>query len=119
MVYTAMKMFMEISPQLFDECSHDYTERQNSAEQREKARLDRWDKIVELAKDRKNGVAPPPANPPAAAADAPGQVDDIDTITQDNQTRLNALKLQDETGATKEQRKVREVSQNSVSTAHF
>ena len=41
MVYNAMKMFMEINPQLFDECSHEYNERMNSAEEREKARLSR------------------------------------------------------------------------------
>ena len=32
MVYNAMKLFMEINPQLFDDCSHDYTEHQNNAE---------------------------------------------------------------------------------------
>ena len=38
MVYNAMKLFMEINPQLFDDCSHDYTEHQNNAEAREQAR---------------------------------------------------------------------------------
>ncbi|KAJ5318067.1 hypothetical protein N7508_002575 [Penicillium antarcticum] len=59
MVYNAMKMFMEINPQLFDECSHEYTEHQNSADQREKTRTDRWDMIEQQAKDRKNGIPPP------------------------------------------------------------
>ncbi|KAJ6185391.1 hypothetical protein N7519_006692 [Penicillium mononematosum] len=60
MVYNAMKMFMEINPQLFDECSHDYTEHQNNADQREKTRADRWEVIEQQAKDRKNGIPPPP-----------------------------------------------------------
>ncbi|KAI9933112.1 hypothetical protein ASPWEDRAFT_174274 [Aspergillus wentii DTO 134E9] len=95
MVYNAMKMFMEINPQLFDECSHEYNERQNSAEEREQARQDRWTKLAEQAKDRRNGV-PAPA-PPAADVS-----DDVDALTQDNQNRLNALKLEDESRSPKE-----------------
>ncbi|KAL5355668.1 phosphatase 2A regulatory B subunit-domain-containing protein [Aspergillus floccosus] len=99
MVYNAMKMFMEINPQLFDECSHEYNERQNTAEQREQARKDRWEKLAEQAKERKNGVPPPPA----PALDVPLQIDEVDSITQDSQKRLHALKL-DETGSSKERR---------------
>ncbi|KAH2155724.1 hypothetical protein KXV68_004997, partial [Aspergillus fumigatus] len=91
MVYNAMKMFMEINPQLFDECSHEYNERQNSAEQREKSRQERWEKVLERAKQRKNGLLPPPAPP----AEVPAQVDEVDALAQDNQKRLNALKLED------------------------
>lgn len=95
MVYNAMKMFMEINPQLFDECSHEYNERMNSAEEREKARLSRWDKIAEQAKDRKNGVVPPPA--PANAS----KTDEADP-TDDAQERLDSLKLQDESASKEE-----------------
>ncbi|BDD58824.1 Serine/threonine-protein phosphatase 2A 56 kDa regulatory subunit delta isoform, variant 3 [Monascus purpureus] len=109
MVYNAMKMFMEINPQLFDECSHEYNERQNSAEQREKARVDRWDKLAEMAKDRKNGIPPPPpAHPPAVL----GQVDEIDALAEENETRLNSLKIQDESSTTKERRRLRDLSQS-------
>ncbi|GMF73853.1 unnamed protein product [Aspergillus oryzae] len=98
MVYNAMKMFMEINPQLFDECSHEYNERQNSAEQRERARKERWEKLAEQAKDRQNGVPAPP--PPA---DIPVYVDEVDTITEDSQNRLQSLKL-DDSGSVKERR---------------
>lgn len=124
MVYNAMKMFMEINPQLFDECSHEYNERMNGAEERERARLSRWDKIEEQAKDRKNGVIPPtaPAAPAATAspgADVPSQVDEVDSITSENQQRLDALKLQDDSGSGKE-RRVRDSTPTSVSpAAHF
>lgn len=91
MVYNAMKMFMEINPQLFDECSHDYNERQNSAEQRERARLSRWEKVAERAKDRQNGIAPPPMS----SAEIPVQVDEVDSLTTDSQQRLHALKLEE------------------------
>jgi len=97
MVYNAMKMFMEINPQLFDECSHEYNERMNTAEQREQARQDRWAKLAEQAKDRKNGVAPPPSN----TGEIPLQIDEVDVIAQDTQNRL---KLQDESGSTPERK---------------
>lgn len=99
MVYNAMKMFMEINPQLFDECSHEYTEHQNSAEQREQARLSRWDKIEEQAKDRKNGVSPPR---PAPALDVPEPIDEVEAMTHESQKRLNTLKLQEDSDTSRE-----------------
>ncbi|KAL2851079.1 phosphatase 2A regulatory B subunit-domain-containing protein [Aspergillus pseudoustus] len=96
MVYNAMKMFMEINPQLFDECSHEYNERQNSAELREKARLSRWAKVTEKAAQRQNGVARPRGS---SSAEIPLQLDDIDAITQDSQNRLSSLKLDESSPA--------------------
>lgn len=110
MVYNAMKMFMEINPQLFDECSHDFTEHQNSAGQREKTRSDRWDIIEQQAKDRKNGIPAPP--PPCL--DVPDSIDEVEAMTNENQNRLNTLKLQDDADASKE-RPSREGTPNSVS----
>jgi serine/threonine-protein phosphatase 2A regulatory subunit B' len=61
MVYNAMKLFMEINPQLFDDCSHDYTEHQNNADAREQARADKWAALAEQAKaNTANGSARPP-----------------------------------------------------------
>lgn len=125
MVYNAMKMFMEINPQLFDECSHEYNERMNGAEERERARLSRWDKLEEQAKERKNGVIPPaaaptaPTAPAAPAVDVPPQVDEVESITDDNQQRLDALKLQDDSGSGKERRVPRDSTPTSVSPADF
>jgi serine/threonine-protein phosphatase 2A regulatory subunit B' len=93
MVYNAMKLFMEINPQLFDECSHDYNELQNTAGQREKAREVKWAKLTEQADRMKKGLAKPPTAPSIK------EVDESDAA-QDNQERLNALKL-DETAASK------------------
>ncbi|KAE8154219.1 phosphatase 2A regulatory B subunit-domain-containing protein [Aspergillus avenaceus] len=98
MVYNAMKMFMEINPQLFDECSHEYNERQNSAEQRERSRKEKWEKLAARAKDRQNGVPAP--SPPA---DLPVYVDEVDSIANDSQKRLHALRL-DDSGPGKERR---------------
>lgn len=82
MVYNAMKLFMEINPQLFDDCSHDYNEHQNSADKREQARKEKWDKLQAQADRMKQGLQ----SRPVVNADA----------TQDNEQRLNALNLQDE-----------------------
>lgn len=113
MVYNAMKMFMEINPQLFDECSHDYTEHQNSAEQREKTRQDRWEMIEQQAK-RQDGAPPLPA--PNLSVREP--IDEVEAMTNESQKRLNTLKLQDESEAPKE-RPGREGTPTSVSPVYL
>ena len=90
MVYNAMKLFMEINPQLFDECSHDYTELQNSAESREQERQSKWDKLSEQANRMKAGLGA------SATTNATNSRLESDTITQDSQKRLDALKLHDD-----------------------
>jgi hypothetical protein len=107
MVYNAMKMFMEINPQLFDECSLEYNEQQSHSEQREKTRRNRWDQVADLAEKRKNGILPP-AKPVSGSTATPGsgpaRAEEIDPLAQENQKRLNALKLQDESNTGKERR---------------
>lgn len=86
MVYNAMKLFMEINPQLFDDCSHEYTEQQNTASAREAMRERKWAAIKDLAAQRKtNG---PSTNGPASSL---GESDAAD----DNQKRLDSLNLGD------------------------
>ena len=92
MVYNAMKLFMEINPQLFDDCSHDYNEHQNSADKREQARKDKWDRLQAQATKMKAGLEPHGRSLPHADADA----------TQDSQQKLGALKLHDESGLAKQ-----------------
>jgi serine/threonine-protein phosphatase 2A regulatory subunit B' len=100
MVYNAMKLFMEINPQLFDDCSHDYTEHQNTAEAREQAREDKWKALAEQAKLHKsNGTA----RGARAKATTPMRIDEVDPTTDENQKRLDSLKLQDV--AAREQRR--------------
>lgn len=94
MVYNAMKLFMEINPQLFDDCSHDYTEQQNSAAAREAMRERKWAALAEKAEQQRatNGTA-------HTAGRAQGgnlaRVDEVDPVTDDNQKRLGSLKIQD------------------------
>ncbi|KAJ5223360.1 hypothetical protein N7468_007902 [Penicillium chermesinum] len=96
MVYNAMKMFMEINPQLFDECSHDYTEHQNGAEQQTKWR----------------------SSPPAPNLNVPEPIDEVEALTNENQKRLNTLKIQEEAEVSKD-RPAREGTPNSVSPNHL
>ncbi|KAL6807411.1 putative B56-delta regulatory subunit of protein phosphatase 2A [Trichoderma sp. SZMC 28013] len=99
MVYNAMKLFMEINPQLFDDCSHDYTEQQNSAAAREALRERKWAALSQQADERRASLG-------LGHAEAPGRaqggnlprVDEVDPAAEDNQKRLDSLKLQDATG---------------------
>ena len=123
MVYNAMKLFMEINPQLFDECSDHYRETLASEEQTKLSRLDKWDQLKVMAQQHsKNAEA---VNPPITdrlgnKVRAPSKIDE-DPITQDSQKRLDALRLQDETAGARDGRRrkgsdsqVRETRQTSV-----
>ncbi|KAF2140144.1 uncharacterized protein K452DRAFT_51973 [Aplosporella prunicola CBS 121167] len=99
MVYNAMKLFMEVNPQLFDECSHEYAEKQNNAPQEQQSRQSRWDKLAELAAARQNGkvdVKLPAVTATGSKVSSPTRADDNDPLSQDSQRRLEALRLQDD-----------------------
>lgn len=106
MVYNAMKLFMEINPQLFDDCSHEYTEQQNTAAAREAERERKWAAITEAANQRKlaNGFS-------SRSAVAMPPLEEVDA-TEDNQKRLDSLKLQDS-----DRRDRQHERQNSVGSA--
>lgn len=117
MVYNAMKLFMEINPQLFDDCSHEYTEQQNSAASREALRQRKWAAIQDQANRRNatNGsAATAGAPPPRMAASTLPRVDEVQTA-EDNQKRLDSLKLQD--GDRRDRRPGMHDRQNSVGSA--
>ncbi|KAK5166532.1 serine/threonine-protein phosphatase 2A 56 kDa regulatory subunit delta isoform [Saxophila tyrrhenica] len=110
MVYNAMKLFMEVNPQLFDECTHDYTEQQSNLDAVKAARQAKWDRMQELADARKaeNGTAAPAVRPPAstgygskssvtkAAAATPMRAEDGDQMSRESQQRMERLRLQDD-----------------------
>lgn len=98
MVYNAMKLFMEINPQLFDDCSHDYTEQQNSAGEREALRERKWAALKEKADLRRasmGGVVSDASGTSRNKVSPMSRVDEVDPVTEDNQKRLDSLKLQD------------------------
>ena len=100
MVYNAMKLFMEINPQLFDDCSQDYNELQANAPVREEDRLSKWAKVQQLADKSKHERTQSSTN---GGTSEPK----IDTdATQENQKRLDALKLHDDSNAPAKQQSV-------------
>ena len=105
MVYNAMKLFMEVNPQLFDDCSHDYAESQKSAPQRQQARQMRWDQLAELAQARQSGNAERKA-PTATQSKlgSPLRTDDSDPVNQESSRRMEALRLQDDGAPSRERR---------------
>lgn len=113
-----MKLFMEVNPQLFDDCSHDYAEHQNQAAERKQNRQSRWDELGRIAEARKNGTLGTQTSSTANASGvgSPMRVDDNDPLSQDSQRRLEALRLQDDGLATRSrpQEFERQTSQTSV-----
>lgn len=95
MVYNAMKLFMEINPQLFDDCSHEYTEQQNSAAAREALRERKWAALSEKANQQRESNGALDAPPARNHVTPMSRVDEVDPVTEDNQKRLDSLKLQD------------------------
>lgn len=89
MVYNAMKLFMEVNPQLFDDCSHEYTEQQNSLESEKANRKAKWDRLSALAESMKqNGHSAAPA----VRAPARSQ---RDQDSDESQQRMERLRLGD------------------------
>lgn len=107
MVYNAMKLFMEVNPQLFDECSHEYTESQNTADQRAQARQAKWDRLTELAQKMKSGL---PRAASVAAGTAPGSTITASRTDDTDPLRLEQLRLQDDaTDSTRGQQQISSV----------
>ena len=102
MVYNAMKLFMEVNPQLFDECSHDYTEQQNNADAVKANRQAKWDRLAQLAESMKtNGnhaatSRPPPGSRSGSKVTSPLRQDDSDPLSVESQQRMERLRLQDD-----------------------
>lgn len=112
MVYNAMKLFMEVNPQLFDDCSHDYAESQNNAGQRQQSRQDRWDKLAKLAEDRQNGKIENLGSTATKVASTT-RLDDSDPLSQG---RLENLRLQDD-GSVSRDRRPKEYERASSQTS--
>ena len=113
MVYNAMKLFMEINPQLFDECSDHYRESEATAAATLQSRKDKWSIVVDRARRNSssgnsaaiaNAISPPLTDrtghkfDPATIGGKINEADEPVTV-QDSQQRLDALRLQDESGA--------------------
>lgn len=99
MVYNAMKLFMEVNPQLFDECSHDYTETQNNAEAVKANRQAKWDRLTQLAESMKqNGHAPAISRAPASYSNSSVKAPAPIAEDEESRARMEQLRLQDRPG---------------------
>ena len=106
MVYNAMKLFMEVNPQLFDECSHEYTEQQNNADAVKANRQAKWDRLTQLAESMKANGTAPAVRPPTSGYNSksgsrvtsPLRQDDSDPMSRESQQRMERLRLQDDNG---------------------
>ena len=108
MVYNAMKLFMEVNPQLFDECTHEYTEQQSNVDNVKAARQAKWDRLQQLADSMKaasaNGTAPAVRPPAAAGAYSSGKSGAVKApaaekekdLSGESQQRMERLRLQDD-----------------------
>jgi serine/threonine-protein phosphatase 2A regulatory subunit B' len=108
MVYNAMKLFMEVNPQLFDDCSHDYAEQQNNAEQKQRNRQQKWERLADMAKNRQNGKLPtlPATTTTGGKVNTPLKQEDSDPLSQDSSRRLEQLRLGDDGSASAKERRV-------------
>jgi serine/threonine-protein phosphatase 2A regulatory subunit B' len=109
MVYNAMKLFMEVNPQLFDDCSHEYTEQQQHLTEKQQNRQSKWDKIAELAKQKQNGridtkAALAVTTSSGSKVTTPSRMDDVDPLSPESARRLEALRIQDDAGRNGERR---------------
>ncbi|KAG2147097.1 phosphatase 2A regulatory B subunit-domain-containing protein [Suillus cothurnatus] len=92
MVYNALKLFMEINPELFDDTMQHYKQRKIEQQQHAVERYDQWQKIREKAIQNAGGKLPPgfqeverlPPPPPSPS-------DDSDIL--DLSMELNAVSL--------------------------
>ncbi|KAL0640040.1 serine/threonine-protein phosphatase 2A 56 kDa regulatory subunit delta isoform [Maublancomyces gigas] len=104
MVYNAMKLFMEINPTLFDECTSAYAADQESAPQRLSERESVWKMLEDkAAANRKPRVADQDGKSLSLSSQSqqvvrggsPMQITD-DSGTGDSQRQMDALNIQDE-----------------------
>lgn len=99
MVYSAMKLFMEINPSLFDECTTDYAALQESAPARLAERESIWKALEEkAARKRKDMDAPViayTANPSVRLGTGSPMQITTDGAT-DSQKKMDALDLKDD-----------------------
>ena len=92
-----MKLFMEINPTLFDECSSRYTTEQEDAPARAAHRQQMGRMLEEQASQEREHKAQQKASAPAPRGGSPMVMDD-DIRSQDNQRKMDALKIHDPEG---------------------
>ncbi|KAJ7172549.1 armadillo-type protein [Mycena filopes] len=95
MVYNALKLFMEINPDLFDDSMHQYKQRKIDDQEQAVHRYNAWQKMREIALQNAPGGTLPPGyvEIPHAPPPPPPEADDTDIL--DLSMELNATSIDD------------------------
>ena len=106
MVYSAMKLFMEVNPTLFDECSNQYRDEEDQSYKRQQTRDAKWARLQELAQQRqgpKSGrtSANGNINSRLAASRSPPIGDRSDGLTHDQLRKFDQMRISDDAQAAK------------------
>ncbi|KAJ6596819.1 phosphatase 2A regulatory B subunit-domain-containing protein [Mycena vulgaris] len=98
MVYNALKLFMEINPDLFDDSMHQYKQRKIEDQENAVHRYHAWQKMREIALQNAPGGKLPPGyvEIPHAPPPPPPAADDTDIM--DLSMELNAASIEDVPG---------------------
>ena len=95
-----MKLFMEINPTLFDECTQDYAAMQEAAPAKAIKREQMWKMLEDTAHrrqtDRGSKSINGKTNGPVARGGSPMETDD-EQNSRENQRKMDALNIHDET----------------------
>ncbi|KAH8106980.1 phosphatase 2A regulatory B subunit-domain-containing protein [Cristinia sonorae] len=106
MVYNALKLFMEINPDLFDDAMHQYKQRKLDERQHAVDRYEEWQKLRAKAIKNSGGklppdfaeTEPPPPPPPVDEADIIDLSMDLNAVSLDGEIPLAELADLDEHG---------------------
>lgn len=98
MVYNAMKLFMEVNPSLFDECSNQYRDDEDQVIERQRDRDARWDRLKEMADQRQNGANGRVSTQAArgVSARSPSATNRSDPFGHDKLRNFESLRIQDD-----------------------
>ena len=100
MVYSAMKLFMEVNPTLFDECSDQHRHEEDQSQKRRQTRDARWAQIEELAKQRQDAKAGRMSNGSITQQQttnrSPPRGDRSDSFGQDAYRKFDQLRISEE-----------------------
>ena len=121
MVYTAMKLFMEINPSLFDDCSHEYTQLQESAPEREQIRKNKWSHLEQQARRGSSMSIEPKSSTFKGSGTKPNMTNvppiEEDDALMDSTSKLQSLQLgNDESGRQFAESGSRSHRSNSIKT---
>jgi serine/threonine-protein phosphatase 2A regulatory subunit B' len=67
LVYNALKMFMDMNPKLFDECTHKYKAERQKEKKKSKEREEMWQKLEQLANEKRGEPVKQSVFPSAAS----------------------------------------------------